>query len=207
MARNTIFTLLAALALISGSPAEAQQPGKIPRIGLLISSSSDETVPYIDAFRQGFQELGYVEGKNIALEIRRGADSDRIFELAAELVDLRVDIIVAGGRPALSAATKATSTIPIVMRTATDPVRAGFVPSLAHPGGNITGVTSATTKLIGKHLELLAEVVPGVKRVAVLSAQRDRARFMATNSYRAMEAAARAGGEASDPIGERPRYN
>ena len=150
-------------------------------------------MPYIDAFRQGLQELGYVEGKNIALEIRRGgADSDRISALAAELVDLRVDIIVAGGSPALSAATKATSTIPIVMRTATDPVRAGFVPSLAHPGGNITGVTSVTTKLMGKHLELLAEVVPGVKRVAVLSAQPDRARFMATNSYKEMEAAARA---------------
>ena len=193
MARNTIFTLLAALALLSGSPAEAQQPGKIPRIGLLISSSSDETVPYIDAFRQGLQELGYVEGKNIALEIRRGgADSDRISELAAELVDLRVDIIVAGGSPALSAATKATSTIPIVMRTATDPVRAGFVPSLARPGGNITGVTSVTTKLIGKHLELLAEVFPGGKHVAVLTAQADRARFMATSSYKEMEAAARA---------------
>ena len=193
MVRNTILVLLAALVLVSVSLAEAQQPGKIPRIGLLISSSSDETVPYIDAFRQGLQELGYVEGKNIALEIRRGgADSDRISELAAELVDLRVDIIVAAGRPALSAATKATSTIPIVMRTATDPVRAGFVPSLAHPGGNITGVTSVTTKLMGKHLELLAEVVPGVKRVAVLSAERDRARFMATNSYKEMEAAARA---------------
>jgi len=193
MVRNTILVLLAALVLVSVSLAEAQQPGKIPRIGLLISSSSDETVPYIDAFRQGLQELGYVEGKNITLEVRRGgADSDRISELAAELVDLRVDVIVAGGRPALSAATKANSTIPNVIRTANDPVRAGFVPSLAHPGGNITGVTSVTTKLMGKHLELLAEVVAVVQRVAVLSAERDRARFMATNSYKEMEAAARA---------------
>jgi putative ABC transport system substrate-binding protein len=87
---------------------------------------------------------------------------------------------------------KATSTIPIVMRTASDPVTAGWIPSLARPGGNITGVTSITTKLIGKQLELLAEVVPGAKRVAVLSAHDDRARFMATNSYKEMEAAARA---------------
>jgi putative ABC transport system substrate-binding protein len=175
------------------TPAEAQPTVKLPRVGVLISASSEETLPYIDAFRLGLRGFGYVEGTTIALEIRRGgADSDRISKLAAELVDLRVDVIVAGGSPALSAATKATSTIPIVMRTATDPVRAGFVPSLAHPGGNITGVTSVTTKLIGKHLELLAEVVPGVKRVAVLTAQFDRARFMATNSYKEMEAAARA---------------
>jgi putative ABC transport system substrate-binding protein len=175
------------------APAEAQQSRKIPKIGLLISSSSDAAATYIGAFRQGFRELGYVEGKNLILEVRGAkAKPDRISELAAELVGLRVDIIVAAGRPALSAAMKATSTIPIVMRTATDPVRAGFVPSLAHPGGNITGVTSVTTKLMGKHLELLAEVVPGVKRVGVLSAQADRARFMATSSYKDMEAAARA---------------
>jgi putative ABC transport system substrate-binding protein len=193
MCRRIVICLLLIRLLLAVVPAYAQQPGKIPRIGLLISLSSDAAVTYIDAFRQGLRELGYMEGKNLILEIRGGkAKPDRISELAAELVDLRVDVIVAAGRPALNAATKATNTIPIVMRTATDPVRAGFVPSLAHPGGNITGVTSVTTKLMGKHLELLAEVVPGVKRVAVLLAERDRARFMATNSYKEMEAAARA---------------
>jgi putative tryptophan/tyrosine transport system substrate-binding protein len=172
--------------------AEAQQPGKIYRIGLLISASTAVTAPYIEAFRQGLRELGYTEGKNIILEIRGGgAEPGRLSDLAAELVRMKVDIIVAGGNPAVRAAMKATSTIPIVMRTATDPVEAGYIPSLARPGGNITGVTSITTKLIGKHLELLAEVVPGVKRVAVLSAQADRARFMATNEYKEMEAAAR----------------
>jgi len=172
---------------------EAQQPGKIPRIGLLISVSSDHTVPFIDAFRQGLRELGYIEGKNIVLEIRGGeAELARIADLAAELVRLKVDIIVAEAGPAVIAAKKATSTIPIVMRVGVDPVRMGVVDSLAYPGGNITGVTSITTKLIGKQLELLAEVVPGAKRVAVLSAQNDPAHFMGTNAYKEMEAAARA---------------
>jgi putative tryptophan/tyrosine transport system substrate-binding protein len=173
-------------------PVEAQQPKKIPRVGLLMSTSIDAMAPFIDAFRQGLRELGYTEGKNIILEIRGGeAKPDRVSDLAAELVGLKVDIIVAGGNFAVRAAMKATSTIPIVMRTAADPVRAGFVSSLARPGGNITGVTSITAKLIGKQLELLAEVVPGVKRIAVLSAYPDPARFMARDEYKEMEAAAR----------------
>jgi putative tryptophan/tyrosine transport system substrate-binding protein len=171
---------------------QAQQPKKVPRIGLLISASTAAMAPYIEAFRQGLRELGYIEGKSIILEIRGGeANPDRVSDLAAELIALKVDIIVAGGNFAVRAAMKATSTIPIVMRTAADPVTAGWISSLARPGGNITGVTSITTKLIGKQLELLAEVVPGAKRVAVLSAEDDRARFMATNSYKEMEAAAR----------------
>jgi len=143
-----------------------------------MSTSIDAMAPFIDAFRQGLRELGYTEGKNIVLEIRGGeAKPDRVSDLAAELVGLKVDIIVAGGNFAVRAAMKATSTIPIVMRTAADPVRAGFVSSLARPGGNITGVTSITAKLIGKQLELLAEVVPGVKRIAVLSADPDPSPF------------------------------
>jgi putative ABC transport system substrate-binding protein len=138
------------------------------------------------------RELGYVEGKNIVLEIRGGgANPDRVSDLAAELIALKVDIIVAGGNFAVRAAMKATSSIPIVIRTATDPVSAGFVSSLARPSGNITGVTSITTKLIGKQLELLAEVVPGAKRIAVLTAEPDPARFMARNASKEMEAAAR----------------
>jgi putative ABC transport system substrate-binding protein len=138
------------------------------------------------------RELGYVEGKNIVLEIRGGeANPDRVSDLAAELIALKVDIIVAGGNFAVRAAMKATSTIPIVMRTAADPVAAGWIPSLARPGGNITGVTSITTKLIGKQLELLAEVVPGIKRVAVFSPYPDPARLTARDEYKEMEAAAR----------------
>jgi putative ABC transport system substrate-binding protein len=186
------FALGAMLFALSG-PANAQQPKKVPRIGLLRSASTAVTAPYIDAFRQGLRDLGYIEGKNIVLEIRGGeANPDRVSDLAAELIGLKVDIIVAGGIFAIRAAMKATSTIPIVMRTDGDPVDAGFVPSLARPGGNITGVTSITTKLIGKHLELLAEVVPGVKRVAVLTAATHLDRCMATDQYKEMEASARA---------------
>jgi putative ABC transport system substrate-binding protein len=190
--RNLKWLTLGAMLLALCFSAKAQQPKKVSRIGLLISASTTETAPYIEAFRQSLRELGYTEGKNMILEIR-GAEAkyDRLPDIAAELVALKVDIIVAGGNPAVRAAMKATSTIPIVMRTAVDPVEAGFVASLARPGGNITGVTSITTKLIGKQLELLAEVVPGGKRIAVLSPNTDRARFMATDEYKEMEAAAR----------------
>jgi putative ABC transport system substrate-binding protein len=152
------------------TPAEAQPTVKLPRVGVLTSASSEETLPYIDAFRLGLRELGYVEGKTIALEIRRGvADSDRISELAAELVDLRVDVIVAGGTPALSAAKKATSTIPIVMAAAADAVRSGLVASLAHPGGNVTGLTTIQPELAGKRIELLRNIIPNLFRVAFLA--------------------------------------
>ncbi|HXV83943.1 MAG TPA: ABC transporter substrate binding protein [Candidatus Binatia bacterium] len=111
------------------------------------------------------RKMGYVEGRNYILEIRGGGapDRDRLSDLAAELLRLKVHVIVARGSPALRAAMKATSTIHIVMRTASDPVETGFVPSLARPGGNMTGMTSITMNLIGKHLELLTEVVAGVR--------------------------------------------
>jgi putative tryptophan/tyrosine transport system substrate-binding protein len=190
--RRIIHFVLTAMVLAVSFPAEAQQPTKVPRIALLSSSSTAEPTPYIEAFRQGLRELGYIEGKNIVLEIRGGeANPDRVSALAAELLALKVDIIVAGGVFAVRAAMKATSTIPIVMRTDADPVEAGFVPSLARPGGNITGVTSITTKLIGKHLELLAEVLPGVKRVAVLTAVTHLDRWMASDQYEEMDASAR----------------
>jgi len=181
------------LGLLAGSlPAEAQQAGKVYRIGFILSATSVATESYIDAFRQGLRELGYVEGKNFVLEIRRGkAKRDQLSNFAAELVRLKVDIIFASGGRAIGAAKKATRVIPIVMRTGADPVRRGFVASLAHPGGNITGMTSLNSVLNVKRLELLAETVPGVKRIAVLTASR---RFAAREgrSYKKMEAAARA---------------
>ncbi len=190
-----------ALALLAAPlPAEAQQAGKVYRIGFLISASAegigsesenyDATEHFIDAFRQGLRELGYVEGKNFVLEIRWGeAKRDRLPNLAAELVRLKVDLIVAEGGWAIRAIKKATHVIPIVMRTGSDPVKRGFVASLAHPGGNITGMISLDTGLSGKRLELLAEMVPGVKRIAVLTPSR---KFMARDEYKEMEAAARA---------------
>jgi putative ABC transport system substrate-binding protein len=162
--------VLIAFILVSAHLAHAQQPVKVHRIGLLISAS-DVIAPFTDAFRQGLRELGYVDGKTYVLEIRGGgAEPDRLSDLVAELVRLRVDIIVTVGIPALRAATKATSTIPIVMRTGGDPVKAGLVASLARPGGNITGVYAMSVELSGKRLELLAEAVPGIKRIAVLTA-------------------------------------
>lgn len=118
---------LCALLLTCSFPANAQQPGKVHRVGLLIAASN-VIAPFTDAFRQGLRELGYVEGKNYVLEIRAGgAEANRLSDLAAELVRLKVDIIVTVGSPALRAATKTTSTIPIVMRTGGDPVKAGLV--------------------------------------------------------------------------------
>jgi len=158
--------MLLALSL----PVMAQQPKKVPRIGLLVGASTAVAAPWIEAFRQSLRELGYIEGKNIILEIRGGrANPDRVSKLVTELMRLKVDIIVAGGSTAVHPVKDATTTIPIVMRYDRDPVRAGIVASLARPGGNITGLASITVDLSGKRFELLAEAVPGVKRIAVLT--------------------------------------
>ena len=192
--RSLLFALTLML-LFSIHSVDAQQPKKVPRIGLLLSSSTAVVAAWIDAFRQQLRELGYIEGKNIILEIREGregeGDPDRLAHLASELTGLNVDIIVAGGTPALRAAKEATSTIPIVMMSSRDPVRSGIIASLAHPGGNITGLASLSVDLGGKRLELLAEAVPGINRIAVLTASK---RFAAgeSRSYKQLEAVARA---------------
>jgi putative ABC transport system substrate-binding protein len=190
MVRKTILVLLAVLVLLSWfGLAAAQQPSKLHRIGLLISAS-DVIAPFTDAFRQGLAELGYVEKKNYVLEIRGGsAATDRLFDLAAELVGMNVDVIVTVGSPALKAAAKSTRTTPIVMRIGGDPVKAGHVATLARPAGNITGLFARSIELSGKRLELLAEIVPGINRIAVLTAQSN---FEATNEYKDIEGAARA---------------
>jgi putative ABC transport system substrate-binding protein len=168
--------LLVALALsllVAPLAADAQPAGRIARIGVLWPDTPTEIYPGVDArqlFSQTLQTLGWVEGRNIALEPRFAAgDFDRLPGLAAELVRLPVDLIVAVGSPSTRAAQHATSTIPIVMVTGSDPVQAGFVASLARPGGNITGVTNVQTDLISKRLELLKEAVPGVSHMGVLA--------------------------------------
>ena len=144
-------------------PAEAQQPARVPRIGLL------DYAPYWEPLRQGLQELGYVEGQNLLLEYRRSAGrSERLPALAAELVQLPVDVIVTQGTPATLAAREVTTTIPIVMVGAGDPVRNRLVASLAQPGGNITGSSILGADLSAKRLELLREAMPTVSRVAFL---------------------------------------
>src|SRR5215471_18759728 len=153
-----IMTLTLSL-LVTPLCSDAQQPGKVCRIGwLALGSPSNRD---LDGFRQGLRELGYVEGQNIVIESRSAEGSvDRLGALATDLVRRNMDVIVAGGSPAIHAAQQATSTIPIVMTTDTDAVAQGFVVSLAQPGGNITGLAGLGVELHGKRLEFLKEVVP-----------------------------------------------
>src|SRR5262249_17465163 len=164
------FTLCAMLFAFCQS-AEAQQPTKIPRIGYLSSVDPATNSASTEGLRIALRELGYIEGQNIAFEYRYAEGKfDRLPELAAELVRLKVDIIVvSGGDPEIPAAKNATRTIPIVMvGTGPDPVKAGFIESLARPGGNVTGLTNLNRELGGKRLELLKEAVPKIARIAVL---------------------------------------
>ena len=149
--------------------AEAQQATRVPEIGYLGTSSPSLEPHNVEAFRQGLRDLGYVEGRNIAITYRwaEGQD-DRLLDLAAELVRLKADIIVTTGTPGTLAAKQATKTIPIVMASSGDPVLAGLIASLARPGGNVTGLSILAPELEGKRLDLLKQVVPGLSRVAVL---------------------------------------
>src|SRR6266436_2101814 len=168
MAIKTLIVLVG-LALASVRFAEAQQTGKVPRIGFLSAGSFSSTRSTVEAFRQGLRELGYIEGKNIVVEYRSGAGKpERLPDLAAELIRLKVDVIVTQSTPAAVAAKNATTTIPIVMTSLSDPVATGLVASLARPGGNITGVTIMNAETAGKRLQLLKETAPKVSRVAVL---------------------------------------
>jgi putative ABC transport system substrate-binding protein len=169
----TLSTLLLTLSF----PAQAQQPTKIPRIGYLSAATPARESARSEAIRLALRDLGYIEGQNIATEYRYLEEKvDRAPELAAELVRLKVDIIVvAGGTSQVQAAKNATKTIPIVMTGGgDDPVEAGLIESLARPGGNITGLTTLNRELGGKRLELLKEAVPKVARVAVLYEEANR---------------------------------
>ncbi len=171
MSINIFVWLLATVFLTTVSPAEAQPAGKIPRIGYIALADSHSRDPQVDAFRQGLRDLGYVEGKNILIEFRYlEGEPARTPSLVAELVQLKVDILVLRSQPMIRTAKQATKTIPIVMITTQDPVKTGFIESLARPGGNITGVTTLQRELSGKRLELLKEAVPGMTRAALLSA-------------------------------------
>jgi putative ABC transport system substrate-binding protein len=168
--KNFFGLTLCALLLVVSVSVEAQQPKKIPRIGFVSGSGDTKNPgPNIESFRQGLRDLGYVEGKNIVVEYRYAeGNNERLPGLVAELVQLKVDVVVVVALPAIRAAKQATTTIPIVMVTNFDPVAFGLVASLARPGGNVTGLTLLTRDLSGKRLELLREVVPGISRVAIL---------------------------------------
>jgi putative tryptophan/tyrosine transport system substrate-binding protein len=160
---------LGLLAACGRSPGQGSAPTPLPRVGVF--SAHSQSSRSLEAFREGLGELGHFEGQNIALEYRFGDGRDEsLRDLAAELVRLKMDVLVAAGPPAIGAAKQATDTIPIVMVGALDPVAAGFVRSLAQPGGNITGVSTIGRQLTEKRLELLKEAVPTVARVAALDA-------------------------------------
>ncbi len=185
--------MLVALAcgfLAAPFAAHAQRPVEVHRIGTLGSNPSLAAAHLWEAFRQGLRERGYVEGQNILIEHRSAEGKwERLPELAAELVRLRVSVIVAGGTPATHAARKATQTIPIVFPVAGDPVDQGFVSTLARPGGNITGLANIAPDLVGKQLQLLKEIVPKVSRVALLW---NPATSIGPPQFREAEVAARA---------------
>jgi putative tryptophan/tyrosine transport system substrate-binding protein len=194
MTRRLIGLFITLGLLVAPLATEAQPLRRIPRIGYL----GEVPGPHVDALRLGLQDLGYVEGQNLVIAYRSAeGQNERLPALAAELVGLPVDVIIAPGGQASRAAKHATSTIPILMAPMGDPVGAGLVASLARPGGNITGVSVIGVELAGKQLELLKEAVPGIARVAVL--------LNPTNPgtapvLRVMEGAARALGLTLDPI-------
>jgi putative tryptophan/tyrosine transport system substrate-binding protein len=173
MLRAILVWQLTAILLVTASLADAQPMSKIPRIGFLSRRSAPTPAtpdPLFEAFRQGLVDLGYVEGKNIWVESRYAQGmEDRLPGLVAELVQLKVDVLVSATLPGIRAAKQATKTIPIVMVTPADPVATGLIDSLARPGGNITGLTRLTRDLSGKRLEVFKEAVPKISRVGILN--------------------------------------
>jgi putative ABC transport system substrate-binding protein len=177
MNKEVVCHALCAMLFALCVSAEAQQPKKVPRIGYLSAADPARESARSEAIRRALRELGYIEGQNIAIEYRYSEEKvDRATELAAELVRLKVDVIVvAGGESVIRSSMNATKTIPIVLTGGgRDPVEAGFVESLARPGGNVTGLTTLNRELGGKRLELLKEAVPKVARVAVLYDEANR---------------------------------
>jgi putative ABC transport system substrate-binding protein len=161
-------TAIAFLLAVGGARAEAQQPKKVPHVGVLAGGSAVSDAARIEALRQGLRELGYVEGKNIVIDYEYAdGKTNRLTELAARLVQLKVEVIVTAGPSATRAAKQTTTTIPIVMAQDSDPIASGLVASLARPGGNITGLSRLSPELSGKQLELLKETVPTLSQLAV----------------------------------------
>jgi ABC-type uncharacterized transport system substrate-binding protein len=168
MKKVTALSIVIAMVLLAVAViAEVQQPKKVPRIGYLAPGSRSSVS--VEAFQQGLRDLGYIKGQNVVIEYRYAEGmADRVPNLAAELVQRKIDVIVVSGTPATQAVKNATKTIPIVMVSVTDPVGTGLVASLAHPGGNVTGLSNLYENLGGKQLELLKEAFPKISRVAVL---------------------------------------
>ena len=169
MKRREFTTLFGGAAVAWPLAARAQQAGKLPTIGFLGSSTASAMSQWVAAFAQRLRDLGWIEGRTIAIEYRWAEGrSERFLEIAAEFAQLKVDVIVAAGTPAILAARQATSVVPIVFVGAGDPVGTGLVASLPRPGGNVTGLSAQTTDTVGKRLELLRELMPGIRRLAIM---------------------------------------
>jgi putative ABC transport system substrate-binding protein len=190
MSSRTLIGLVFPLAIaVAGPPIDAQSATRIPKIGFLAATTQVGVAPNFAAFRQGLQELGYVEGRTVLLEVRYGGGAaERLPQLARELVALNPDVIVAPNDVAIAAVRRETQTIPIVMAFSSDPAGAGFVASLARPGGNVTGLSTLSPQTSVKRLELLKEVVPGLSRVALLWNPDSRGNLL---EYKETEAVAR----------------
>lgn len=187
--RAFLAMVCAAVLLTVVAPGHAQGPAKVYRIGVLDTSPITPN-PNLDAFRQALRELGYVEGRNVVFEFRSGADRAGAFpSLAAELVRLKVDLILTRGTAAVTAAKNATTTIPIVMAASGDPLGTGVVSSLARPGGNVTGLSALTAEVSGKRVQLLRDAIPGVRRLAVIL---DRGTGLADQQWQTTAETARA---------------
>jgi len=191
MNRRTAIRRLATFFLTTASLAQAQQPKKIPRVGFIGASSSSAASHYLEAFRRGLRELGYIEGKNITIEVRWAEGSaERFPHLIAEMIGLKVDVLVVSAAAGALAAKKSGITTPVVFAAVTDPIGFGIIDSLAQPGGNITGVALAVGEgFSGKWVELLKEAVPKVARIAVL---RNPAHLLSEVFLKEMQAAGRA---------------
>jgi putative ABC transport system substrate-binding protein len=188
MDRRTFISAAAGALLVRTLPVHAQPVAKVPRVGVLFPGTPAIATQFVEAFNHGLRERGYVEGQNIVVERRFGdAKLERIVEVAGELVRLKVDVIVTATDVAITAIGRQTQAIPIVMANSTDPVGTGFVASLAHPGGNVTGIASISPDLNAKRLELLKEAVPGLSRVAIIWNPDDRGGVL---DYRETESAA-----------------
>ena len=184
-----VAVLLLAIAA-TWAPAEAQPAARVPKIALLLPNTPAGAAPFVEAFRLGLRDAGYVEGKSCALEVRYGdGQPERLPALARELVSLKPDVLATSTDPAIAAARRETRTIPIVMAFSTDPVATGFVASLARPGGNVTGLSNVAVEMSAKRLALLKEAVPGLSRVALVWNPDVRGAVL---DYRETETAARA---------------
>jgi putative ABC transport system substrate-binding protein len=199
--RRTFLAGTGAVLLAAPLAVEAQQAGKVPRVGFLTAFSPSDVPQWREGFRQGLRDFGYTEGRNIVIEYRYAEGRpERLPGLAAELVRLKMDIIAAETTPASLAVQQATTTIPIVMTLVADPVESGLISSLARPGGNITGLSLQLPDIAAKRLQLLREVVPGVSRVGILW---NSASPITPPQFRAAEAAAQVLGIQLESLGVR----